>query len=134
MLDFIPVVIKNVFSKPATRNYPIEKRKPCAGQKGHIAINIDGCIFCGMCSRKCPVEAIKVDRAQRSWEIDRFRCIVCGACAESCPKKCLSMSAEYTAPANIKTKETFKGKPLPPKPAVAAAAAKAANIQVKKDA
>lgn len=116
MLDFIPVALKNVFSKPATRNYPYVKREPYDRQKGHIAIDIDSCIFCGMCGRKCPVGAIKVTRADRSWSIDRFRCIMCGACSESCPKKCLSIASEYTAPANVKSSDTFIGKPAPVQP------------------
>ena len=113
MLDFIPVVLKNFFSKPATRNYPFVKRAPYDKQKGHIGIDVDTCIFCGMCGRKCPVGAIKVDRAQRSWSIDRFKCIMCGACSESCPKKCLDIASEYTAPANVKSSDTFIGKPAP---------------------
>ena len=113
MFDFIPVVLKNVFSKPATRNYPFVKRATYDKQKGHIGIDIDACIFCGMCGRKCPIGAIKVDRAQRSWSIDRFKCIMCGACSESCPKKCLNIAPEYTSPANVKSSDTFIGKPAP---------------------
>lgn len=112
MLDFIPVVIKNVFSKPATRNYPFVKRASYDNQKGHIVIDIDSCIYCGMCSQKCPVNAINVTRAEKSWAIDRFRCIMCGECAQSCPKKCLLIGSEYTQPANIKTIDVFKAKPV----------------------
>lgn len=118
MLDFIPVVIKNAFSKPATRNYPAVKRMPCKGQKGHIVIDIDNCIFCGMCTRKCPVGALKVDRVKRTWEIDRFQCVMCAACSESCPKKCLTVGVEYTPPANTKSTDVFVGKPAAPKPVV----------------
>lgn len=116
MLDFIPVVLKNLFSKPATRNYPAEKCHLYENERGHIKIDIDKCIFCGMCSRKCPAEAIKVDRGERTWSIDRFRCVVCSSCVESCPKKCLSMEPEYTPPTNVKSIETFKGKPAPARP------------------
>lgn len=117
MIDFITVALKNVFSKPATRNYPKVKRNPCKSQRGNIQINIDNCIFCGMCMRKCPVGAIKVDRVKREWSIDKFKCVVCSSCAENCPKKCLDVKPEYTAPAYHKSTETFKGKPLV-KPAV----------------
>jgi ech hydrogenase subunit F len=115
MFDFIPVALKNVFSKPATRKYPYIKRTPFEKQKGHIAIDIDSCIYCGMCGRKCPVGAIKVDRAARSWSIDRFKCIMCGACSECCPKKCLDIAGDYTMAANVKSVDTFVGKPLPEK-------------------
>lgn len=107
MLDFISVALKNVFSKPSTRKYPYVKRTPFSKQRGHIDININDCIFCGMCSRKCPVGAIKVIRAEKSWEIDRFKCVNCSYCAESCPKKCLSVEPEYVSPAFKKNADKF---------------------------
>ncbi|MBR0113593.1 MAG: 4Fe-4S binding protein, partial [Firmicutes bacterium] len=39
----------------------------------------------------CPVGAITVDRATKSWSIDREKCVQCGLCIKSCPKKTLSM-------------------------------------------
>lgn len=133
MLDFIPVALKNVFSRPATRNYPFVKRTPFDKQRGHISIEIDDCIFCGLCSRKCPVKAIAVNRVDRTWSIDRFKCVMCGACSEACPKKCLEIAPEYTAPANKKGKDTFVGKQAPaaPKPAAAAAKVAAATAAAK---
>lgn len=103
MFDFISVALKNLFIRPATRNYPKTVREPFAGQRGHIENRISACIFCGICSRKCPVSAIKIERDKRTWAIDRFQCIVCGECAASCPKKCLSVLPAYTAPATHKT-------------------------------
>lgn len=136
MFDFIPAALKNVFSKPATRNYPFDKRTPYERQKGHIAIAIDSCIYCGMCGRKCPVGAIKVDRTGRSWSIDRFKCIMCGACSECCPKKCLDIAGEYTMAANVKSVDTFVGKPAHEKPAKEkpAQAAPKENAQVQQKA
>jgi formate hydrogenlyase subunit 6/NADH:ubiquinone oxidoreductase subunit I len=110
MIDFITVALKNVFSKPATRNYPTVKRNAFEKQRGQIKINVNDCIFCGMCMRKCPAGAIKVDRAEKKWTIDRFSCIVCSYCAESCPKKCLSVDPDYTKPAFTKTSDTFEQK------------------------
>ncbi len=49
--------------------------------------DISKCIFCGICAKKCPVEAIAVDRASKSWLLDEEKCIACGNCAEACPKK-----------------------------------------------
>lgn len=51
----------------------------------------EGCVYCGICAKKCPEEAITVDRATKSWSIDRDKCIQCGKCVSSCPKKVLSM-------------------------------------------
>lgn len=107
--------MRNMLRRPATRDYPRVRRAPFADARGHVDINLPGCIYCGMCSRRCPVGAIRVTRAEKRWEIDRFRCVVCGECVRSCPKKCLSMGAESTAPAARKTTDVFA---MPPEPAV----------------
>lgn len=129
MFEFLSVILKNAFQKPATRNYPAEVRAPYEKQKGHIVIDLPGCIYCGMCGRKCPTHAIEVKRADKSWSINRFRCIMCAACAESCPKKCLTMNGQYTAPAGAKTVDVFQ---MPddaiPKPAPAAKPAPAVGV------
>lgn len=131
MFDFITLAVKNCFSRPATRNYPKVKRTPFAGQRGHITIDLPSCIYCGMCSRKCPVKAITVTRAARDWSINRFQCIMCGECVRSCPKKCLGYGPEYAAPAHLKVPEHFTmppvSKPLAPaSPSPAAPVAPAA--------
>lgn len=96
MFDMIGSIFRNLGSKPATRKYPFEKREPFKGARGHISgIDIDSCIFCGICSRKCPSDAITVKKAEKSWEIDQFKCIVCGVCTEVCPKKCILMDEQY---------------------------------------
>ena len=61
------------------------------GGGGSIPVKGDGCVYCGLCAKKCPVEAIKVDRAAKSWEVDEGSCVGCGTCVDSCPKKCLTM-------------------------------------------
>ncbi|MDR0519867.1 MAG: NADH-quinone oxidoreductase subunit NuoF [Clostridiales Family XIII bacterium] len=43
----------------------------------------DKCTGCTLCSRKCPVDAIKGDRKQKH-EIDQDKCIRCGRCEEAC--------------------------------------------------
>ncbi len=98
IMNFTKVVIKNLFDKPVTRAYPYKKREYPDRTRGKIDIDIDSCIFCGICSRKCPTGAIEVKRDEKSWSIERFGCIQCGYCTESCPKKCLSMNQNYTEP------------------------------------
>jgi len=108
MLDFISVALKNFFSKPATRNYPTVVRPPFAKQRGHIDIDLPACIFCGICSRKCPTNAIEVSKADKQWSINRFKCIMCNECVASCPKKCLISAAQYTAPDSKIHSDVFK--------------------------
>lgn len=108
LLNFTPTVIKNLFSKPATNMYPFVKKEYPKATRGSVEIDINSCIFCGICSRKCPTEAIRIEKQEKHWIIERFGCIACGYCVESCPKKCLSMNNQYTDPADKKTSECFK--------------------------
>lgn len=98
MLDMLRNIIVNLFSKPATRKYPYVKRDPFEKTRGYIDVEIDNCIFCGMCQRRCPSDAIKVDKENKTWEINNFKCIVCNVCAETCPKKCVTSNLFYKSP------------------------------------
>jgi len=91
------IVIKALFSRPATVRYPFVKRQYCRGARGRIDIDIAKCIFCGICQKNCPAGGIEVDRTLKQWAINRMRCITCGACVEVCPKKCLVMVNQYSA-------------------------------------
>ena len=81
--------MKNLLTKPATRLYPIQKRQYPPSTRGHIEINGETCIFCGICQKKCPTDAINVARKERTWEIERLRCIACGCCVDACPNRAL---------------------------------------------
>jgi len=94
----LKIILKNLFQKAPTRMYPIEKREPFAATRGHVDNDIDQCIYCGICQKKCPAGAIAVDRAEKSWVIDPLRCVACNYCVEVCPKKCLSMEKNYITP------------------------------------
>lgn len=98
MFSFAKTEFRNLFSKPATRHYPQEPRVYPERTRGHIENDIDVCILCGLCGKKCPTGAIQVDRNEKTWSISRFSCIQCGYCVESCPKKCLTMNQAYTQP------------------------------------
>ena len=105
-MRFTRTALKNLFSKPATRPYPEQPREYPERTRGHVEIDIDTCILCGLCSRKCPTGAITVDRAEKTWKIERFGCIQCGCCVETCPKKCLTMKNTYTRPGAEKTEDS----------------------------
>ncbi|MBU5451260.1 4Fe-4S dicluster domain-containing protein [Acetivibrio sp. MSJd-27] len=110
IMKFTKSVIKNLFSKPATRVYPQEKRIYPERTRGHVDIDIDTCIFCGMCQRKCPTGAIQVDRNEKTWTIQRFSCIQCSSCADNCPKKCLKMGNSYPEPSASQTVDIYQKK------------------------
>lgn len=115
IMDFTAMAFKNLFSKPATKNYPAQPAVYPERSRGHIEIDIDNCIMCGMCQRKCPSAAITVDRASKSWSIERMGCVQCENCVAACPKKCLHIVPGYTAPSTEKTVDTYN-QPVPDTP------------------
>ena len=44
----------------------------------------DGCVGCGLCARKCPVQAIEMRNGQPVWVRDK--CVMCLGCLHRCPK------------------------------------------------
>lgn len=97
----------SLFKKPETIMYPIESKPQPAGLKGHIAIEVETCILCSMCERSCATDCIKVDKAARTWSIDRLSCVQCGYCITVCPKKCLSMDPNYAPATTSRTIDSF---------------------------
>jgi len=53
-----------------------------------IIVDKDKCIKCGLCARKCPAKAIKLNPYP---EIDKKKCIRCFCCMEICPQDALSL-------------------------------------------
>ena len=47
------------------------------------------CVFCTLCAKKCPADALTVDRAAKTWTLNEDKCIGCGTCAEACPKNAI---------------------------------------------
>jgi ech hydrogenase subunit F len=111
MFGMLSPILKNAFGKPATRMYPFVTREAFANARGKLEIDINDCIFCGMCQRKCPSTCLTVDKATCKWELNPFNCIICGVCVEACPKKCLSLNKVYRTPAYVKENLVSIGKP-----------------------
>lgn len=108
LMRFAPVVLKNLFSKPVTKNYPAEPIQFVDGSRGHIEIEIDKCISCRLCQINCPSGAITVSKKDYTWAINRFDCVQCGYCVSKCPKKCLSIVPGYQEPEFGKSVTTFR--------------------------
>jgi formate hydrogenlyase subunit 6/NADH:ubiquinone oxidoreductase subunit I len=107
ILSMTKILFKNLFHGPYTTLYPVKPKENFERTRGHIGITIDDCIFCGMCERRCPTGAIKVDKSNTSWSIGRNQCIQCNYCSEVCPKKCLSMENQYSSPSYEKGRDEY---------------------------
>jgi ferredoxin len=47
-------------------------------------ILLDKCKECGLCKKKCPVEAIEGERKVTQFKVIPEKCIKCGVCVEAC--------------------------------------------------
>ena len=111
VMKYAPEALKNLFRPPVTTSYPFKPFEYPERTRGHIEIDIDDCIGCGMCVRCCPCSTLSVDKNAGTWSINRFDCIACGYCVTKCPKKCLHMIRGYQTPADEKTSVTYTKSP-----------------------
>ena len=115
-LSFAREMLGNLFKKPATTEFPVKPKVYYEVDRGRVVNDIDKCIFCGMCQRNCPSNAITIDRNARTWTIQPYACVLCSYCVENCPKKCLAMENVYTDAGTEKKAIVLQGQPAPPKP------------------
>jgi len=101
MAIMIPNVISNLTHRPRTRMYPVEVRQPPMGARGHIEFDMEKCIFCSLCAKRCPADAITVDRKGKTLTFAPLRCIVCEACMEGCAKDAIELFAQWRSPVTV---------------------------------
>ncbi|MBE0713205.1 MAG: 4Fe-4S dicluster domain-containing protein [Candidatus Aminicenantes bacterium] len=87
---FLPELIRHLFKKPATVDYPFKKLEVPKGFRGTPYLNPEMCIVCKACERDCPAEAIEitsVNEAEKRFKmvIHNDRCVHCAQCVDSCP-------------------------------------------------
>ena len=86
--------LRNLVSPPATRRYPTVVRAPFPGARGTLEFDLESCVLCSLCVRRCPTVALTCDRDAKLFAIDQLRCIACGACVDACNKHSLRLSIE----------------------------------------
>lgn len=106
------MTLKSLFSKPATKLYPVEPPHFFPTSKGHVVIDTDRCRFDGSCANLCPTGALEVDRKALTWSIDRFKCIQCRNCIEVCVESALHMENTYASPSTEHVREVFEVTPV----------------------
>jgi len=95
MIEF---VLRSLFLKPATVNYPFEKMEMPEKFRGKLKFIPEKCIGCMLCVKDCPAKAIiirKVGEKKFEAEIDLGKCVYCAQCVDSCPKKALEITPEF---------------------------------------
>ena len=88
-------ITRSLFGKPATLMHPQRPRAYSAATRGKVENEIEKCIFCRLCERNCPTDAILVSKEKKEWQIDSLKCCTCRRCVEVCPVKCLLMHNVY---------------------------------------
>jgi formate hydrogenlyase subunit 6 len=87
---FLPELLRHLFKKPATVDYPFKKLEVPKDFRGTPFLHPEMCIVCKACERDCPAEAIEitsVSEAEKRFKmvIHNDRCIHCAQCVDSCP-------------------------------------------------
>ncbi|HOI84401.1 MAG TPA: 4Fe-4S binding protein [Campylobacterales bacterium] len=109
MIKSMVNALSNMFSKPATINYPFEKSPKNKEARGLILYDVEKCIFCLNCEVVCPPGAILFTQNRESFEFtyhyNPYLCIYCGECVRACPDKAeaLSQCDEKAAPTDDKS-------------------------------
>lgn len=116
-LPSVPLVLRQLFKKPATNLFPAKNLPPSITSylqavadgkaviippvqtppkfRGKITYNRDTCIGCKICIRVCPANAIEFLPDTKRIRIWVTQCVFCSQCNEVCPKDCLHMSDEF---------------------------------------
>jgi formate hydrogenlyase subunit 6/NADH:ubiquinone oxidoreductase subunit I len=92
------VISGGLFRKPATLLYPYEKAEMPKGFRGRLVFHAERCVFCKLCMKDCPSEAIQINKlGEKLYEaiVNLGRCLYCGQCTRSCNKDALEMSKDY---------------------------------------
>jgi ech hydrogenase subunit F len=108
MPEIVKEVLKNLFSKPATINYPFEKPTPVPGTRGALTWDMNRCDQCQDCERVCPSMAIKVIPEQKRVEYQPFKCLFCYLCIDNCMQQAISGAVSMRAPEYKKPTEVYE--------------------------
>ena len=99
---FLPELLRHLFRKPATVDYPFRKLEVPQDFRGSPYLRPQLCIVCRACERDCPAEAIEittVNEAEKRFRmvIHNDRCVHCAQCVDSCPTspKAMQMDALF---------------------------------------
>ncbi len=76
-----------------------------AASNYHVRVDAEKCTGCGLCVRRCPMEAVCL--ADKVAQVDYRRCIGCGVCVAGCPAKALYLEENPRRRVPPETTEDF---------------------------
>ncbi|MBX3065973.1 MAG: 4Fe-4S binding protein [Anaerolineae bacterium] len=91
-------VLRSLFSRTATRQYPVERAQPPTQLRGKLYYDPEQCTGCSLCVEDCPayaIELITIDKTKKQFALRYHvdRCTFCGQCVESCRFKCIQLAS-----------------------------------------
>jgi NADH-quinone oxidoreductase subunit I len=108
LVDALVIVLRHLFRRPVTEEYPEFKRLLPERTRARIILTRDPdgeerCVACFLCAAVCPVSCISMAGAERadgrrwaSWfRINFARCIYCGLCEEACPTLAIQLTPYF---------------------------------------
>lgn len=98
-MKMLGTILRQFTHAPVTTRFPAEPAHTFDATRGHVVFDPAKCTSCTICMKRCPSQAITVDRAAKVWTIDRFRCVICSQCVELCKFGAVCVDAGYSAAA-----------------------------------
>lgn len=103
LLKGLGVTGRVIFRKRVTEKYPEERPDIPSRWRGLFQLDTSKCTGCGICSRSCPNDAIKITTRQdenkrrklAGYELNLSYCLLCGLCVEDCPRKSLKFTKDF---------------------------------------
>lgn len=75
-------------------------------QEDPIRILAEPCVTCGLCVKKCPYNAITMERGEIP-QIDLEACTLCGACVQACPVDAIKIREKKAGPEDDATRDVW---------------------------